>query len=235
MRKNFIACIILPLHFLLSHRLYGQGKLPPADVQRHTIGFSPFNNHTHISGVAIGLTAHPWSAWNDTTYVQVNGLNIEVGPLGIVGGIWGTLFGLIGRRDSLHNRMSIFTHNAYSDSTDFRHVVYGTKINGVSVSIGGISETFNSGIIVNGLSGYVYTTSGIQVSGLLNEMFAFKGLLVAGISNKTNIGKGVQIALINNSNTGQVFQIGLFNRIGKRVLPFINFGFKKEHKASPGK
>ncbi|MEO6252790.1 MAG: hypothetical protein ABIO79_05770 [Ferruginibacter sp.] len=194
------------------------------------IGITPSNEHRIISGLAIGLTAHPWSTWQDTSYVVVNGLNMEVGPLGIIGGIWGTMFGFLGSKDSLGHVSNFFSKYGYRDSTDLTYPTYGTSVNGISLSLGGITETYNKGLIINGLSGTSYTTSGVQVSGLLNMAYEFKGVMIAGISNKTTKGKGIQIGLINNCKTGQLLQIGLFNRIGNRVLPFINFRFKKDKK-----
>lgn len=110
----------------------------------------------------------------------------------------------------------------------FKPTGYETRVNGISLSLGGITETINSGLFINGLSGIACKTNGIQISGLLNLQDDFNGLLIAGLANNTRKGKGLQIALINNCASGQVFQIGLFNRIGKRALPFINFNFKKE-------
>lgn len=225
---NLKAAFIVSASAFLFTGLFGQNRSIPENIKKRVIGITPSNKHTVVSGLAVGLTAHPWSTWEDTLYVKVNGLNIEAGPLGIIGGIWGTMFGFVGVRDSSNKKVNFFTNNNYPDNSGFEHVKYGTKINGVSISLGGISETFNSGLIINGLSGNCYTTNGIQISGLLNSLYDFRGVLIAGISNQTKKGKGLQIALINNCGSGQVFQIGLFNRIGKKVRPFINFNFKKE-------
>jgi hypothetical protein len=225
---NLKTAFIVSLSMFLFTGLCGQNRSVPENIKKRVIGLTPSNKHIIVSGLAIGLTAHPWSTWEDTLYVKVNGLNIEVGPLGIIGGIWGTMFGLGGVRDSSNKKMSFFTNNNYPDTSGYEHVKYGTKINGVSISLGGITETFNSGLIINGLSGICYETKGVQISGLLNSMYEFRGILIAGITNNTKRGKGLQIALINNCGSGQVFQIGLFNRIGKKVRPFINFNFKKE-------
>lgn len=228
MTSHIRGTFILALFILLFNQLFGQDQLPPSNIKKQIIGLIPSNKHTLISGLAIGLTARPWGEGSDSLYVQINGLNIEVGLFGIIGGIYGTMFGLVGVPDSLNKKINFFNNNGYPEKSDFERVKYGTKVNGISSSFGGTTETINTGIIINGLSGTPYKTNGIQISGLLNLQYEFNGILVAGISNKTKKGNGLQIALINNCDKGNVFQIGLFNRIGKRALPFINFSFKKE-------
>jgi hypothetical protein len=215
---------------IIYNKSFGQKNTQPKNIRKQAIGLTPSNKHRIISGLAIGLSAHPWSTWKDTSYVKINGLNIEVGPLGIIGGIWGTLYGFFGSKDSLEHKSNFFSEYGYQDSIDLTNATYGTRVNGVSISLGGMSETYNRGLIINGLSGISYKTYGVQISGLLNKSYEFKGLMIAGISNKTTKGKGIQIGLINNCKTGQLLQIGLFNRIGNRVLPFINFRFKHDKK-----
>lgn len=227
--KNNLILLGFSLIFMQS---FGQTILIPQNVTKQVVGITPSDKHKIISGLAVGLSLHPWSTWKDTTYVRLNGLNIEVGPLGIIGGIWGTMFGFFGTKDSLEHKSSFFSQYGYQDSLELTNAIYGTKINGLSISLGGVTETFNCGLIINGLSGTSYKTSGVQISGLLNISYEFKGLMIAGISNKTTKGNGVQIGLINNSKTGSILQIGLFNRIGKRVLPFINFKFKRDKKTT---
>jgi hypothetical protein len=215
--------------FIFSYNnLFGQDTLKPKIIKKQMLGITPSNEHRIISGLAIGLTAHPWSTWNDTTYVRVNGLNIEVGPLGIIGGIWGTMHGLIGDKDDLGHKISFFSKSGYEDSLSLRYPKYGTKINGLSFSFGGTEGTYNNGIFINGLSCISYKTNGTQISGLLNYSYEFNGVMIAGICNKTTKGNGIQIGLINNSHSGRILQIGLFNRIGNRVLPFINFKLKRD-------
>jgi hypothetical protein len=70
---------------MIFNRSFAQNNSQPANIKRQMIGITPSNEHRIISGVAIGLTAHPWSTWQDTSYVKVNGLNMEVGPMGIIG------------------------------------------------------------------------------------------------------------------------------------------------------
>lgn len=222
-----ITGYIIALSFICLH-VSAQHKAKPAIIKKQTIGITPSARHRIISGVAIGLTAHPWSTWNDTTYMQVNGLNMEVGPMGIIGGIWGTMFGLVGYKDSARHSYNFFSKYGYEDSSMPAYPKYGTVINGVSLSFGGTEETFNNGLFINGLSGFSYKVNGVQITGLLNNSYEFNGLMIAGISNRTNKGNGIQIGLINNARSGRILQIGLWNRIGNRVLPFVNFNLKRD-------
>ncbi len=209
---------------IISVNSFGQSLNPPENAEQHTFGLTPVEKHTIINGVAVGLSAHPWSTWGDTVYMKVNGLNLEVGPLGIVGGIWGPMYGLLSFAGGNKSPYSFFSNSAYPDSLHATtYPKFGTHLNGVSLSLGGVTDSYNNGLFINGLSCFCHKTFGVQFSGLVNNTYEFKGMSIAGIANVTNIGHGVQIGLINKCNTGNLVQIGLWNRIGKRVFPFINF------------
>ncbi len=221
-----LSFLILGLMYCFCAEVKGQ-KQYPTKVDTSFFCWTPATKNKVVHGIAIGFTAHPWSTWVDTVFVKVNGINVEVGPLGIIGGLWGTMFGFAGGKGDNGNKVSFFTNNGY-DSLITGYPKYGTHINGLSISIGGISETYNHGVFINGLSGYCYEIKGIQISGLVNNTFELKGIAIAGIANVVTKGKGIQIGLINKCQTGSVLQIGLFNRIGKRVVPFINFSINKK-------
>jgi hypothetical protein len=223
MTKTILIAILICLFVQYSS---GQNEVRPNNIDTVWFHLSPKDKHIVVNGASLGWAIHPWSTWTDTCFVEMNGLNIELGPLGIIGGIWGTMYGLVGVKDDNGNKISFFSRSQYSDSSF--HVKYGTFVNGVSISVGGIGETFNKGVIVNGLSCTSFKTSGLLISGLLNGNHEFNGLSIAGLANVAQKVRGVQIGLINKCETGQVLQIGLFNRIGKRVTPIINFRFRKE-------
>lgn len=225
MTKTILIIILIGVFGQYSR---GQNAVRPNNIDTAWFHLSPKDKHIVVNGFSTGWTIHPWSAGADTCFVKMNGVNIELGPLGIIGGIWGTAFGLIGVKDKNGNRTSFFTKGQYPDSNFY--VKYGTFVNGVSISIGGITETFNKGVIVNGLSCTSFKTTGLLISGLLNTNHEFNGLSIAGLANVAQKVRGVQIGLINKCETGQVLQIGLFNRIGGRVIPIINFRFRKEKK-----
>ncbi len=221
-RNSFFTLIIIFLFCTVSK---GQKKFP-SHIDSSFFCWTPTTKNKVVQGVAIGLTAHPWSSWDDTIFVKVNGVNLEVEPFGIIGGVWGTMYGLIGINDENGNRLSFFSNHGY-DSLSEIYTEYGTHINGLSISIGGIDNSYNHGIIFNGLSGFSHEIKGFQFSGLINTTVDLKGVSVAGLANVATKANGIQIGLINKCKTGNVLQLGLFNRIGKRVIPFINFRIKK--------
>lgn len=219
--------IILAFHlcFYCSY-LFGQKTSNSIIIDTVHFQLSPKNKHVVINGLSIGWTIHPWSTWQDTCFVKLNGINLEVGPIGLIGGLYGPIYGFVGVKDDSNRIANFFSNYGYLDfDSKVRH---GTFVNGISLSICGIDETNNNGLVINGLSGLVHKTNGLQISGLINIMYEFKGASIALINNTATKGKGVQIGLINKCQTGQLVQIGLFNRIGKRVTPFINFRFRKE-------
>ena len=102
---------------------------------------------------------------------------------------------------------------------------YITKINGLSLSMGGLMRCSNiNGIAVNGGICMALHTRGIIVSGGYNTIEDFKGINICGLRNVSIKGRGIQIALINVCKNFKGVQIGLWNVNGRRKLPFINWG-----------
>lgn len=224
MHRHLIILFILSFFFFTHTKAQ---EHVPAPIDTSFFSWTPQFKHKVVNGIAVGFSAKPWTEWNgDTFLVSVNGLNLEVGAMGIIGGLWGTMYGLIGVNHD-GKQVSFFSNSGY-DSLEERHPNYGTYIKGLSISLGGIFDTHNQGLIINGLSGYSYEIEGVQISGMINSTLKLKGVSIAAIANVATDARGVQIGLINKCQTGNVVQIGLFNRIGKRVTPFINFRFKKQ-------
>jgi hypothetical protein len=136
------------------------------------------------------------------------------------------MFGLVGVKDDAGNRQSFFARQD-SASLSVTEPLLRTRINGLSISLGGISDTYHRGISLNGLSSNTYRLDGVQVTGIYNSTRTMNGLSIAILANVSQKANGLQIALINNCQTGNVVQIGLFNRIGRRILPFVNLRFGK--------
>lgn len=209
-----------------SMPLLAQSQESPRTVVRR-FSLTPQKHHLHVRGITIGISAHSLEL-TDTLYTRVDGLNLEIGPMGIIGGLWGTMFGFAGGRDDKNRRVGFFARHGFKAAREMQYPRYGTHIHGVSISLGGLTEDFSKGLIINGLSGFSYTMSGVQISGLLNESYQTKGVSIAGLVNHATRAHGLQIGLINNCRTGKVVQIGLFNRIGNRIVPFVNLRFGKE-------
>jgi hypothetical protein len=110
-----------------------------------------------------------------------------------------------------------------SDSADTDW--YITKINGLSLSMGGLMRCSNiRGIALNGGICFAYRTRGLVVSGGYNNVHDFKGISICGLRNVSVKGRGIQIALINVCKNFKGLQIGLWNVNSKRKLPVINWG-----------
>mgnify|MGYP003583261612 CR=1 FL=1 len=218
---------ILIISIFSCTQVKGQTQLP-AHIDTCSFSWTPGAKHKVINGLVVGWTAHPWSDYVDTTFVKVNGLNLGVGPEGIILGIWGTLIGLVGVEQENGKRLSFFSDGGYASAEDQRPT-YGTHINGFSFSLGGEQDIYSNGVSLNGLASFCYETKGIQASGLINSIDRLSGVSIAALMNMATEARGLQIGLINKCQTGNVVQIGLFNRIGKRVVPVINFRFKKDN------
>lgn len=74
----------------------GQDEIRPNNIDTVRFHLSPKDKHVVVNGASLGLSIQPWSTGTDTFFVKMNGLNIELGPIGIVAGIWGTMYGLVG-------------------------------------------------------------------------------------------------------------------------------------------
>jgi hypothetical protein len=102
---------------------------------------------------------------------------------------------------------------------------YITKINGLSLSMGGLMRCSNiRGITLNGGICFAYRTRGLVVSGGYNNIHDFKGISICGLRNVSVKGRGIQIGLINVCKNFKGLQLGLWNVNSKRKLPFINWG-----------
>jgi len=102
-------------------------------------------------------------------------------------------------------------------------------INGFNLGILGSPIEANkiNGLNICGIGTYSSKLSGISVTGLATVSDDFEGVCISGLVNHTKRGRGLQIGVANFSTDFQGVQIGLWNKIGKIGLPFINVRFKK--------
>jgi len=188
-------------------------------------GLTPAKKSTHIHGIALGLMA---SAKKLDT-LHISGLNLELGPFVLIGlpyFVIGSIIAPFNRDTTRKNAGGVMTnYNIFEDSV----LVGNSKIEGLSIGILGSTESnYLNGVGISGLVSFYDKMNGLVVSGLINGQYEFKGVSIAVFRNKTTLGTGVQIGLFNTSKTGNLIQIGLLNRIGNRVTPFINFRFKSK-------
>lgn len=223
MKKYSFLILLFCVHFGFSSKAQNP---PSLTIDTTSFSWTPARKHTLVKGLALGLSANPWT---DSTSVNIKGLNVELGPMGLVMGLWGTVIGLAGHRDRVTGKRTSF-FRYYDDSLATDDAKYPTYVSGLSISLLGLTGTHNKGLFLNGLAAEAREMKGVQFSGMLNmtdEMDGVSAALLANVAIKAN---GVQIGLINNCRSGNLLQIGLFNRIGKRVIPFVNFNITKRTK-----
>lgn len=182
--------------------------------RRNFIWYTPCNVE-EINGLAIGMMPKNIKnqKYGKPAYLVVNGLNIELNPFELVTIYYPQFVG------------------PYSDSLEYFEAVFEDKIettlNGLSITlVNAIGETQMNGVNFAGLVTQADILKGLSISGFSNFSYKMSGLTIAGLHNKATSGKGVQIALYNNAVDFRGFQIGLWNKNGKRSLPFINWQFK---------
>lgn len=162
-----------------------------------------------INGLALGIQA---TNFNETQ-LTINGLNIDAGLVALMA--WPEAIGTQIRFGKKRVDEELYKR----DSTPPE-----TAVNGISISFGGELSCGINGIGINAGVLYAPYINGISFTGLVSACGSFKGIVIGGFSNVAVQGVGLQIGLINNCKKLKGLQIGLWNRSGKRALPFINWG-----------
>lgn len=178
--------------------------LVPKKKVRNGFGFIPNKKTRKINGLAIGPVLNPYDS------IIVNGLNIEILGLGF-------------------NAPVPITYIPFSDRDSIDKVFLdkqSQKINGVSLSLLGHFNTAKT----NGILGAVVLNRSVRVNGIAigilgNRIIYFNGVEFAIFINQTSKGRGLQVGLFNTCYDLRGIQIGLWNKNGKRSLPFINWQF----------
>ncbi len=122
--------------------------------------------------------------------------------------------------------ISMLTDSAFN----YVHYTANCSINGVSVfPFGwGTSDYYalNGIMISTGFANFP-KLKGVALNAVGSEFFFLEGISISGIYSFCVKGSGIQISLINYAHEFNGVQIGLLNRIGNRIIPFINLGFDK--------
>lgn len=172
------------------------------------------NNHVTIDGAAIGLMALP----NIDGHLRVNGSSIELLPVAIF-----TLPGSM-----INTMINVVMDDLYAkESKGIR-----TEIHGVSISAGVFEDVEIHGVSINLVNSYASISRGLEMSFVMNSNYSFTGAQLSGWGNRAVKGKGFQLGFFNSCEDCYVVQIGALNRIGKRILPLINFRLKKRNKSA---
>lgn len=197
-------------------------ELKKSILVKKVFGFTPVNKSTEINGLAVGL----WADGLRQNKLSINGLSIELDLFTIIGlpyVVVGSLVAPFNQDTTKKYTGALLSYNRFVDSISPGNTI----ISGVSIGILGSNEAnYLKGVGINGFMCGIHKIDGLVLSGFVNINYELNGVSVAGFRNKATKAKGIQIALFNTCNSGKLIQIGLLNRIGRRVTPFINFSLK---------
>jgi hypothetical protein len=221
--------LFLIIAFLSGGIFFSQDSLKVNQQKVRLISTTPLNPQIEkVNGLAVGLgfdSKYLAKDQNTVNLQKVNGLNLEVNPLGLlfwmfydpsksanveyvqVNGLNISLSGYL--RGVSHNGVSVSLYN------------YGHTMNGLMGSLLHFDTEKSKGVFVTGLSFSSNELTGLSVSPF-NNAGILKGVQL-GFLNTNIEGKGLQIGLVNKSKKMKGLQIGFWNKNGKRTLPFINF------------
>ncbi|BAV05423.1 hypothetical protein SAMN05421788_105124 [Filimonas lacunae] len=220
--NRFITILFFTVLSALS-TVAAQEKAKDSAMHIRNIAWTtPVSKNTTVNGIALGAMAMPIGMADS---LRIHGCSVDLSPLGLFLSFYavpGTFMRSV--PDSSKGGKDPFRGpKYYVDST-----IEGVVINGLAISGGGMFlQAKMRGIQLNGCISMAGSVQGLEISGFVNLHHSFSGVMIAGIRNKVARGRGLQIALFNNCKEGQLVQIGLINRIGKRVLPFFNCSFKR--------
>ncbi len=192
---------------LTAFFIEGQGQ-----ITRYVLWITPTGkNNVIIDGLALGIMAQPASPEGS---LRINGINVEVLPLAVF-----TMPGSM-----VLTMLNVPEGNLYAEAPERSNSV----IHGVSISGGMFEQVEMHGLSLNLINSYVGFSYGTEMSFVMNSNYSFSGSQLSGWGNRAVEGHGLQFGLFNSCQSGRVVQIGMFNRIGNRVLPLINFDLRKK-------
>lgn len=172
---------------------------------RNVIGLIPNSRTKKINGLSIGAVIDPY----DT--VTINGLNIEI------------LGGFVGSQNYISSKTN------FKDTAGNKEVFYkkfSQQINGITIAtIAGVNNAQVNGITLASFYNLANEVNGVSAAFLLNGNLFFNGIEIALFANSSSKGRGLQLSLFNTCHDFRGIQIGLWNKNGKRSLPFINWQF----------
>jgi len=221
MKKKILFCLLV---VLCGHWAHAQDSSHHEYRKRYVLWFTP-SHINEINGVALGIFNNPHLFDEDS--VKIRGINIGVDPLVIFAAPYAVMLGLFSpvtlKDTTKYNR------NVRLDMADIEPSL--VKISGLNLSplgtlIGG-DQTRINGLSLAGVVLLVNELNGCSIACGVNRVNTFNGMMIAPIQNKVLKGNGLQIGLFNYCEDCRGVQIGLLNKMGKRVTPFINMQFGK--------
>ncbi len=205
---------LLPL-FLLSNLFYASDTIKVDSLKPRIVGLSPSKNIRNVNGILFKYLEEE----EDFIPKKVNGL-------GVGGNFLGVFFPFL----LLFNLPDAMSKGSLNDDYEVVPENKMNKINGVQLSLINMEPTVTNGLEIN-VSSNINTyavTNGMAVSPLYNLHHEIKGISVAPFANVSQKCRGLQISLYNSCKDFRGIQIGVWNKNGKRKLPFINWNFKKQ-------
>lgn len=221
--------LFLIIAIIFNSLMFCQDSLKANEKEIRVIAVTPLNyDITKVNGLAIGLGFDPKYLFKDddlTEIQKVNGLNLEVNPLGL-------MYLLFYNPPRAQDEELIKVNGLNISSAGY---LRGLSHNGVSVSLYNYGHTMN-GVMGSLISFDIEKGRGVFFATMSVSSKEMKGLSIAafngaevlrgvqiGFYNNNSDGKGLQIGLVNRSKKMKGLQIGFWNKNGKRTLPLINF------------
>jgi hypothetical protein len=192
-------------------------------LRRPVVAFTPLaRDISHVSGLALGVG----NSWNKPVHRQViNGLNLDVNPLGLIlliahgkdedtleryfktnndsvmlvqNGVHLSIAGLLGNVEQ--NGLGIALFNE------------GRNANGLTVSFLENQTKRQNGLHITGYLNYACESNGVMVSLMWNKALLMRGLQV-GLANRADAAYGMQAGVVNMPYSLTGLQVGLFNML----------------------
>lgn len=190
-------------------------------VRRFPIWFNP-SRANEIDGISISGFISPYLFKADS--LKIRGINIGIEPTWV----FAAPFIVVGALTSPFNKHINKVRVDSLNQTDSAKSL--VKITGLNIGICGSTIIDNN---VNGLSLNVIGAEGNLHNGVsitlgANAFYKFNGISIAGLMNTSEKGSVVQISLFNYCTDCIGLQIGLWNKMGKRRLPFLNINLRKK-------
>ena len=202
------SILTLLLSFLIAGNLLSQES-----KHQYILFFSP-SNATQVDGIMINLFPKDEFSKNFTGYPKINGIELNVNPLGLF-----TPFVY------LMHTLDPEIRKPFSDTLENIDFTRFKIINGLQIGSINMEPSIINGLDINFTGSFMSKSNGITMSLIMNRHYIINGLTFAFIGNHDIKCNGLQIGLTNSCNELKGFQLGLWNRNQKREMPFINWYF----------
>ena len=219
-KKNLI--LVIAVFFINVNQNFAQ-EIKTDSLRTQIFSLSPISKKVgQVNGMVLGV-----GIWEDERPIKINGLNIEIHPLAILGLM------IIDPEKIMPSTIPNIKMNGINISSgssgnfnitgiSLSAMTISHKINGLGISISYNVLQKANGVHVTGIYNYIENGNGVFIASIYNNIEELNGLSI-GTINKTEINRGLQIGIVNINKSKKGFQLGLWNINEKRTLPFINW------------